>query len=29
MSSPETDLETFKAFEKAGWERAADPYRRV
>ena len=23
---PESDLEAFKAFEKAGWERAADPY---
>src|SRR5262245_37367442 len=26
MSLPESDLEAFKAFEKAGWERAADPY---
>ena len=26
MSLPESDLEAFKTFEKAGWERAADPY---
>jgi cyclopropane fatty-acyl-phospholipid synthase-like methyltransferase len=26
MSLPESDLDTFKAFEKAGWERAANPY---
>lgn len=26
MSLPESDLEAFKNFEKAGWERAADPY---
>src|SRR5262245_49787041 len=26
MSLPENDLEAFKAFEKAGWERAADAY---
>ena len=26
MSLPESDLDAFKAFEKAGWERAADPY---
>jgi ubiquinone/menaquinone biosynthesis C-methylase UbiE len=26
MSLPENDLAAFKAFEKAGWERAADPY---
>jgi hypothetical protein len=24
MSLPESDLDAFKAFEKAGWERAAD-----
>jgi SAM-dependent methyltransferase len=26
MSLPESDLEAFKNFEKAGWERAAGPY---
>jgi ubiquinone/menaquinone biosynthesis C-methylase UbiE len=28
MSLSESDLEAFRNFEKAGWERAADPYHR-